>query len=76
MKPEREARVALCKCKEGKKVYGVRFEKSQMDGSILGRLKLKKCQQKEKAIRVLRLLEIFNRHQIIRDVHIAEHIHL
>lgn len=25
---EREARIALCKCREGKKTYGVRFEKS------------------------------------------------
>ena len=24
-----EARIALCKCKEGKNIYGVRFEKSE-----------------------------------------------
>ena len=29
MNPKRDARIALCKCKEGKKTYGVRFEKSE-----------------------------------------------
>ena len=24
-----EARIALCKCKEGKNIYGVRFEKTE-----------------------------------------------
>ena len=24
---EKEARIALCKCQEGRKIYGVRFEK-------------------------------------------------
>ena len=46
MKPEREARVALCKCKEGKKVYGVRFEKSQNGWKYTWAFKIKEVSEK------------------------------